>query len=146
MRTLPLIFSDIAGSEILLILFFVLIFFGSKAIPGIAQSLGRTIRQIKDASNDVQNEIRKSAGDVKSDFNLQRMINETKDDIEKPFREHAETLDQAMNFEPPRTFSRNVTQPIVGTSAPKNAADSDTEVAADHSATTSEEPEQKEGV
>ena len=106
MVSLPLIFSDIAGSEILLILVFVLIFFGSKSIPGIAQSLGRTIRQIKDASNDVQNEIKKSAGDIKGDFNLQRMMDETKSDIERPFREHAQTLDQAMNFEPARAFVR----------------------------------------
>lgn len=104
MVTLPLIFGDIAGSEILLILFFVLIFFGSKSIPGIAQTLGKTIRQIKDASNDVQNEIKKSTGDMRSEFNLQRTIDETKEDIERPFREHARTLDQAMNFEPPIQF------------------------------------------
>jgi TatA/E family protein of Tat protein translocase len=104
MVTIPFIFSDIAGSEILLILVFVLIFFGSKSIPGIAQSLGRTIRQIKDASNDMQNEIKKSTGDIRTDFNLQRMMDDTKSDLEKPFREHAKTLDQAMNFEPPTPF------------------------------------------
>lgn len=104
MATLPLIFSDIAGSEILLILVFVLVFFGSKSIPGIAQTLGRTIRQIKDASNDVQNEIKKSTGDIRTDFNLQRMMDDTKEDIEKPFRQHAQTLDQAINFEPPKPF------------------------------------------
>lgn len=110
MVSVPLIFSDIAGSEILLILVFVLIFFGSKSIPGIAQSLGKTIRQIKDASNDVQNEIKKSTGDIRSDFNLQRTIDETKNDIERPFREHARTLDQAMNFEPPAQFVRPAQQ------------------------------------
>lgn len=112
MVSMPLIFSDIAGSEILLILVFVLIFFGSKSIPGIAQSLGKTIRQIKDASNDVQNEIKKSTGDIRSDFNLQRTIDETKNDIERPFREHARTLDQAMNFEPPTQFVKPV-QPVI---------------------------------
>lgn len=104
MVSLPLIFGDIAGSEILLILVFVLMFFGSKSIPGIAQSLGRTIRQIKDASSDVQNEIKKSTGDMRSDFNLQRMIDETKSDIQKPFIEHSQTLDQAINFDPPKPF------------------------------------------
>lgn len=143
MGTLPLIFSDIAGSEILLILFFVLIFFGSKAIPGIAQSLGRTIRQIKDASNDVQNEIRKSAGDVKSDFNLQKMIHETKEDIEKPFRDHAQTLDQAMNFEPPRTLVRSVEQPVVGSAAPETTTVSDPEVSESEAPAPSEGQEQK---
>lgn len=143
MRTLPLIFSDIAGSEILLILFFVLIFFGSKAIPGIAQSLGRTIRQIKDASNDVQNEIRKSAGDVKSDFNLQRMINETKDDIEKPFREHAQTLDQAMNFEPPQTFVRPPSQHPVVSAPDQVSTDADTEIEENTVPPSQQEQEQK---
>ena len=104
MGNLPLFLSDIAGSEILLILVFVLMFFGSKSIPGIARTMGRTIRQIKDASQEVQEEIRKSGGDIRSDFNLQRMMDETKEDIAAPFREHARTLDQAVNFEPPTTF------------------------------------------
>ena len=52
-----LILNDLAGSEILLILVFVLIFFGSKSIPGLAKTMGRTIRQVKDASADIQNEI-----------------------------------------------------------------------------------------
>lgn len=148
MGTLPLIFSDIAGSEILLILFFILIFFGSKAIPGIAQSLGKTIRQIKDASSDVQNEIRKSAGDVKSDFNLQRMIHETKDGIEEPFREHARTLDQAMQFEPPKTFAHSVEQPSIGSQPNDKNPAKDPEVVdvadqAQEQATTEEQEQKK---
>ena len=112
MGNLPLFLSDIAGSEILLILVFVLMFFGSKSIPGIARTMGRTIRQIKDASQEVQDEIRKSGGDIRSDFNLQRMMDETKEDIAAPFREHARTLDQAVNFEPPTTFVKPVAPQI----------------------------------
>jgi sec-independent protein translocase protein TatA len=104
MTSVSLIFGDIAASEVLLIMFFVLILFGSKSIPGIARSLGRAIRQIKDASNEVQSEIKKSTGDIRTDFNLQRMMDDTRSEIEKPFQEHARTLDQAMNFEPPRQF------------------------------------------
>jgi len=65
-----LIFNDIAGSEILLILVFILIFFGSKSIPSLAKTLGKTIRQVKEASTEIQNEIKKSAGDIKGDLNL----------------------------------------------------------------------------
>lgn len=111
MTTLPLFLSDIAGSEILLILVFILIFFGSKSIPGIARTMGRTIRQIKDASQEVQDEIRNSGGDIRTDFNLQRMMNETASDIERPFREHAQTLDQAINFDPPSSFVQQRVQP-----------------------------------
>ena len=69
-----LIFNDIAGSEILLILVFILIFFGSKSIPSLAKTLGKTIRQVKEASTEIQNEIKKSAGDIKGDLNLKNLI------------------------------------------------------------------------
>lgn len=118
MNTLPLFLSDIAGSEILLILLVVLMFFGSKSIPGIARTMGRTIRQIKDASQEVQNEIRQSGGDIRTDFNLQRMMNDTTKDIEQPFREHARTLDQALNFDPPSNFVEQRTQAVPGSTAP----------------------------
>lgn len=124
MITLPLIFGDVAGSEILLILVFVLIFFGSKSIPGMARTLGRTIRQIKEASNEVQNEIRKSTGDMRKDFDLQRMLNETAEEVERPLREQARTLDQAMNFEPPAQFVQPSAQKPAEQS-PENSASPD---------------------
>ena len=126
MTSVSLIFGDIAASEVLLIMFFVLIFFGSKSIPGIARSLGRAIRQIKDASSEVQSEIKKSTGDIRTDFNLQRMMDDTRSEIEKPFQEHARTLDQAMNFEPPRQFTQPsapvppIDQPMDQPAAPEN--------------------------
>jgi len=38
-----------------------LMFFGSKSIPGMARSLGKAVRQFKDAAGDVQREIQESA-------------------------------------------------------------------------------------
>ncbi len=95
-----LFLSDIAGSEVLLILAFILIFFGSKSIPGIARTFGRTIRQIKDASQDLQDEIRKSTQDMKGDLNLTGIMRETVQDIEQPFEEYANDLDESIKFEP----------------------------------------------
>ena len=108
MMNIPLFLGDVAGSEILLILLFILIFFGANSIPGIARTMGRTIRQIKDASQEVQNEIRKSGGDIKSDFNLQKMVDDSVNDIAQPFKEHARTLDQALEFEPPKPFVKPI--------------------------------------
>lgn len=109
MTSLQLFLSDVAGSEILLILVFILIFFGSKSIPGIARTMGKTIRQIKDASQEVQNEIKKSGGDMRKDFELQKMIDDSVGTIEEPFREQAQTLDQSFSdsgvaFQPPPKF------------------------------------------
>jgi sec-independent protein translocase protein TatA len=67
----PLIF-DIGGGELLVILLFVLLFFGSKGIPDVARTMGRTLRQLRDATADVQREIEKGASDVKKGFEEQR--------------------------------------------------------------------------
>ena len=62
----------IGGPEILIILFFVVIFFGSKKIPDLAKGLARAIREVKDASNEIKKEIRDSASSIKDDFNVKK--------------------------------------------------------------------------
>lgn len=61
---IPLLF-DISGGELLVILLFALLFFGSKGIPDIARTMGRTMRQLRDATDDVRREINKGAQEVK---------------------------------------------------------------------------------
>jgi len=98
-----LIFNDIAGSEILLISVFVLIFFGSKSIPTLARTFGKTIRQIKDATEDVQNEIKKSGVDIKKDLNLSSIIQETKNDIQRPLDQMVDDIDSTIKYQPKKT-------------------------------------------
>ncbi len=80
-----LFLNSIAGSEIVIILLFVLIFFGAKSIPGMSRSLGRGIRQIKDAGQDIQDEISRSSRDMKRDMNINRTLHDAKKNVEKPF-------------------------------------------------------------
>tara|TARA_B100001758_G_C18280770_1_gene541527 strand:- start:796 stop:981 length:186 start_codon:yes stop_codon:yes gene_type:complete len=54
----------IGGPEIIIILLFIVIFFGSSKIPSLARTLGKTIREVKDASNEIKKEIRDSAEDI----------------------------------------------------------------------------------
>jgi sec-independent protein translocase protein TatA len=90
-----LFLNSIAGSEIVVILLFVLIFFGAKSIPGMSRSLGRGIRQIKDARQDIENEIRKTGGDMRKEMNINRTIQETKDQFEKPLKEFSKDIDES---------------------------------------------------
>lgn len=55
---------DISGGELLIILLFVLMFFGAKGIPDMARTMGRFMRQVRDASNEVQREIQRGANEV----------------------------------------------------------------------------------
>jgi sec-independent protein translocase protein TatA len=69
---LPLFFS-ISGGEIIIVLLFVLMFFGSKGLPDMARTLGRTMRQVRDASNEVQREIQRGANEVRREVEQRRM-------------------------------------------------------------------------
>lgn len=67
-----LLLFDVSGGELMLIMVVVLMFFGSKGLPGIARTLGRTMRQIRDASAEVQREIQRGANEVKEGYEEQR--------------------------------------------------------------------------
>ena len=66
-----LLFLDGLGTgEVILILLFIVIFFGPKKIPELARGLGKGIRQFKDATSDIQREITQSSSDLKKDIDL----------------------------------------------------------------------------
>ena len=62
----------IGGPEVIIILLFIVIFFGSSKIPDLARTLGKTIREVKDASNEIKKEIRDSASEVKDDLDIKK--------------------------------------------------------------------------
>lgn len=51
----------IGGGEIFFIILVALMLFGSDKIPDIARTLGKGMAQLKNATNDIKNEIQKSA-------------------------------------------------------------------------------------
>jgi sec-independent protein translocase protein TatA len=73
---------DISGGELLLILLVVLLLFGAKGIPDIARTMGKAMRQMRDASDSVQREINRSAHEMKRGFDQQV----------RPLREAANTI------------------------------------------------------
>ncbi len=50
-------FGNIGTGEILIILLIVLIFFGAKKIPDLAQGLGKGIREFRKAAKDIQEDV-----------------------------------------------------------------------------------------
>ena len=54
---LLLFIGGLGGMEISLILAVVLIFFGPKKIPELARGLGKGIREFKDATKEIKNEL-----------------------------------------------------------------------------------------
>jgi len=64
-HNMTLLFFNLGGGEIFIVLMIVLLFFGSKRIPEVARNLGRGIRQFKNAAEDIQRDISDSVTDVK---------------------------------------------------------------------------------
>lgn len=52
-----LLFFSIGGPEIFIILFVILLLFGAKRIPELARGFGRGIREFKDATREVQDQL-----------------------------------------------------------------------------------------
>ncbi len=52
-------FGNIGTGEILLVVLFILIFFGAKKIPELAQGLGKGIREFRKAAREVQDDVEK---------------------------------------------------------------------------------------
>jgi sec-independent protein translocase protein TatA len=56
-----LLLFNIGGGELILIVLIVVMFFGADKIPEIARGLGKGIRTVRNAANDVKREITESA-------------------------------------------------------------------------------------
>jgi sec-independent protein translocase protein TatA len=84
MITLPLFIS---GAEIGFIIFVLIMVFGADKIPEIARGLGKGMRTLKNASNDIKGEITKSAEKqgIDTDFSkdVKKEISKVKEDIEE---------------------------------------------------------------
>jgi len=77
----------ISGGEIAFIGFILVMIFGADKIPEIARGLGKGMRQVKDATNDIKREITQSGQDLDPKNNeitktLKNTIEDIKDDID----------------------------------------------------------------
>ena len=64
-----LIFLNLGGGEVAIVVMIIILFFGSDKLPGLAKGLGKGIREINDAKNQIQNEIAKGTDGFKEELN-----------------------------------------------------------------------------
>ncbi|MDX5345845.1 MAG: twin-arginine translocase TatA/TatE family subunit [Hymenobacteraceae bacterium] len=60
-----LAFFNMGTSEILVILFLILLLFGAKRIPDLARGFGKGIREFKDATKEIKSEIENTSNEIK---------------------------------------------------------------------------------
>ncbi|AUC85739.1 twin-arginine translocase TatA/TatE family subunit [Polaribacter sp. ALD11] len=74
-------FLFISGPEIMVIMLIVVMVFGADKIPEIARGLGKGIRQVKDATNDIKREIKDSSDKVSVDTDITKDITKEIDSV-----------------------------------------------------------------
>lgn len=57
-------FENIGIGEIVLIMVFIIVFFGAKKIPEIAKGLGSGIREFRKAARDIQEDVNKDTKQI----------------------------------------------------------------------------------
>lgn len=76
----------ISSTEIVFILFVVILVFGADKIPDIAKGMGKGMRTLKNATNDIKTEIQRSAEKqgINTDLTkeISNEINKVKEDID----------------------------------------------------------------
>lgn len=79
-------FLFISGAEIVFVLFIVIMVFGADKLPEIARGLGKGMRTLKDATNEIKQEITKSAENHGIDTSVTKDVDnelkKVKDDLE----------------------------------------------------------------
>ena len=76
----------ISSTEIVFILFIVIMIFGADKIPDIAKGMGKGMRSLKNATNDIKGEIKRSADNQGIDTDnftkdIYQEINKAKEEI-----------------------------------------------------------------
>lgn len=71
----------ISGGEIFIVILVIVMFFGANKVPEIARELGKGLRVLRDATDDVKREIRDSSTKVREEY--QSNIQQVKRDVEQ---------------------------------------------------------------
>ncbi len=77
----------IGGTELFVILLIVVMLFGADKIPEIARGLGKGIRQVKDATNEIKREINDSVKEQGVDTNFVKDIKNEVESIQNDFED-----------------------------------------------------------
>jgi sec-independent protein translocase protein TatA len=75
------LFLNLGGGEVILIIFVILLLFGGKGLPTIAKTLGKGIREFKDATSGIQKDIRDSTSGITDQ--ITEHIQEVRKEVDK---------------------------------------------------------------
>lgn len=76
-------FLNLGSGEIVLVVLFILMFFGADKLPEMARAIGKGMKDMKNATAEIQREIEKGAAEIQRDANIGDELNELKKATER---------------------------------------------------------------
>jgi sec-independent protein translocase protein TatA len=112
MSGLPvLLFLDVSGGELLVILLVVFLVFGPEKMPEMARKAGRLMNQMKKATNDLTNEFKKETSVLQDEISkVHRDVSEQFDSVSREVNRTKAQIVNDMNIEKKTT---NIVDPSV---------------------------------
>ncbi len=93
-----LLFLDISGGELFIILLVVFLIFGPKQLPEMAKKLGKVVYDLKKASANISQEIKQEADHIKNEFiNAKTDIGEETKKFTEELKKESEKIKQTIN-------------------------------------------------
>jgi sec-independent protein translocase protein TatA len=94
-----ILFLNLGGGEVFMVVLFVLLFFGSDKLPELAKGLGKGLREINDAKNQLQNEISKGTEGLQEEIKkhtaeIQSEINKAGESMKRQIEDAAKSVDE----------------------------------------------------
>ena len=75
------LFLNLGGGEVFIIVLVIIMLFGPDKLPELAKGLGKGLREINDAKDQIQNEIQKSTSGIREE--IQKHTSEMQNEIDK---------------------------------------------------------------
>jgi sec-independent protein translocase protein TatA len=117
-----LLFLNLGGGEIIIIMLFVLMFFGADKIPELARGLGRGMREFKDAANEIQREIENGSRDVKKQISLDQDYDEVVEKVKKEVADNVTETPTIATVEAPKEEIKPITVGGITIAPPNESA------------------------
>lgn len=96
------LFLNLGTGEIFIIVLFIILFFGANKLPEMVRTFGRGMKEMKNATSEIQREIQNSATEIQREMNTEGAFDDLKasaDDLQKRIIEGTK-IDE--DVDPPR--------------------------------------------
>lgn len=103
-----LLFLDISGGELLVIIIVVFLVFGPSKMPEIARQIGKAMNQMKKASNDISREFRNQTSEFRNEItSVQNQVKEEVNSVNREMNSTKESVKRNLDVGDPETEARS---------------------------------------